>query len=227
MQKKMPPRRVREEIESIDRTLGELQPWEKRLTAARKRYVLLAEPDVVDIIEEGLDQGAGRPADPDLEPFDRRWPGLHATREAIADLKERRALFVEQLPSKAQTVERQREAEALAIEIRKRASDVAGRTASVQAALNETAGLALALAEDTWRLFEDNAALDKLTADADIARAETPRVDAVKLPLAAPLGLILRGHFHGAQPYAVDENAARQIHAELVDKNVEPEPAVK
>ena len=67
---KMTPRQIREEIDAIEQDLAELEPWEKKLVAMRKRYVLSNERDVINIIENGVRGGQGRPAYADLDPFD-------------------------------------------------------------------------------------------------------------------------------------------------------------
>jgi hypothetical protein len=209
----MTPRQLRKQIEAIDRELGELRPWEKKLTAMRKVYVLSNERDVVNIIENGLRGGQGRPAYSDLDPFDDGWPGLNETRQVITNLKERRALLVEQQPTKAETAERISEADSMAADIRKRARALTAPTDAAHAAVNEAARLCLAVAEETWRLFEANAALDKLTADADIARPETPRPEAPTFPLAASASVLLGAFFRGGEPGRVDPHLVPDIRA--------------
>ena len=110
-----------------------------------------------------------------------------------------------------------KEAEARATEIRARADALATRIAPLEAALNETARLALAVADESHKLWQENGMLDRLTTDNDIARPSTPRVEAPKLSTAATVAALLSRHFHGAQPYAVDVNVARQIRNALVE----------
>jgi hypothetical protein len=215
----MTPRQLREQIDAIDLELGELQPWEKKLTAMRKNYVLNDERNVVNIIENGLRGGQGRPAYTDLDPFDDGWPGLLETRDTIATLKERRALLVEQQPSKAQTAERAREADALAAEIQTRARALGVSTERAHAAVNEAARLCLAVAEETWRLCEANASLDKLATDADIVRPETLHPDAPMFPLAASASMLLSAFFHGGQPGRVDSSLVPDIRVTLAEHN--------
>lgn len=128
----MNARQIREQIEAIDERLQELEPWEEQLVVARRRWLIDESPDArwaVMIIEEGLRPSGGRPASLDLPPLDAGWPGLHATRETITGLKERRALLVEQVPSEAETAAWVKEAEARAANIRRRAEDLAARIA--------------------------------------------------------------------------------------------------
>jgi hypothetical protein len=207
---KMTARHLREQIEAIDHELGELQPWEKKLAAMRKRYVLNDQRDVVSIIENGLRAGQGRPAISDLDPFDDGWPGLSEARETISELKERRALFVEQLPSKAETAERIKEAETRAAAIRKRAEALALRMSSVETTLNAAAHQALAVAHETSRLWEETTALDKLAAEADIARPETPHVQSPTFPAAAQLSALMRRCFSGGQHQWVKDCMSEQ-----------------
>jgi len=112
--------------------------------------------------------------------------------------------------SHTETAERTAEAEKLTNDIRARAERLATVTAAAHAALNEAARLALVVVEETRRLWEDNAALDKLTAAADVARPETPRADGPTFPLATPLALLLRDHFIDARPAAVDAALRRE-----------------
>jgi hypothetical protein len=214
----MTPRQVREEIEKIDRQLAQLQPWEETLSAARRRYVLAGDDDArwaLSVIDNGP-RGEGRPSDPDLAGFNEGLPGLRSTRQLIAELQERRPLLVHQLPSDAETAERTVGAEKLANDIRARAEHLATVTASAHATLNEAARLALVVVEEARQLWEDNAALDKLTAAADVARPETPRADGPKFRIATPLALLLRDHFIDARPGAVDANLRREICDALV-----------
>jgi hypothetical protein len=99
-------------------------------------------------------------------------------------------LLVHQLPRDAEMAERTQEAERLANGIRDRAERLATITATVGAALNDAAPLVLELASEARQLWEDNLKLDKLTADADIARPKTTRPDAPMLPIAMPLSLL-------------------------------------
>ena len=210
MKTTMTPRQLRDEIEMIDRRVDQLQPWEQRLTAARNRYLLQNERAVVALIDAGYRPGDGRPSDLDLEPFDRSWPGLRETHRSLAELRERRALLIQQLPSETETIDRTNEADARAADIRARAEDLATRTAEVQTALNDAARLALEVADDTRRLWEDNAALDKFATAADVTRPDTPHLDAATFSVAMPLSVLLR-YFSGGQPNAVDSNLRREI----------------
>jgi hypothetical protein len=121
-----------------------------------------------------------------------------------------------QLPSDVETAECTAEAEKLANDIRARAEYLATITATAHAALNEAARLALAVAEESRRLWEDNTALDKLTAAADVARPGTQRADGPTFPIATPLALLLRDHFIDARPAAVDAALRREICDALV-----------
>lgn len=212
----MTPRQLREQIEKIDAQLKELESWERKLTTTRRRWMINDSDDarsVVTIIDEGVARGQGRPAALDLPQLGAGWPGLQATRNTIAELKDRRAVLVEELPAKSETQRKTKEAEARAAGIRARAEDLAARTASAEAALNEATHLAVAVAGDTWRLWAENAALDKLTADADITRPDTPRLDAPAIAVAMPLGVVLTAHFTGGRPAPVDENLQRAVAA--------------
>ena len=224
----MTPRQLREQIEGIDQRLKALGPWEKQLVAMRRRH-LVEDTDnarwAIDIIDNGLRAGQGRPNDPDFAPFDDGLPGLHRTRDTIAGLKERRALLIEQQPSKAQTDAKKKEAGTRAADIRARAEALAASIAPLEAALNETARLALAVAEESHRLWEENSRLDRLAAENDIARPSTPRVEAPTLRTATALSALLGRHFRGGQPYPVDLNAARQMRNAL--REPEPELAAK
>src|SRR5258708_6973570 len=213
----MTPRQVREQIDAIDQDLNKLEPWEKKLVAMRKQYVLTNDRHVVNVIENGLERGHGRPALADLEPFDDGWPGLREARETIAELKERRALLVEQQPSKAETAERVREAESLAADIRKRAKALTAPTAAAHSAVNDAARLCLIIADETWRLWEANTPLDRLTAAADITRPETPSPSAPTFPLAASASLLLRAYFRGAQPSPIDSSVVPDIRTSLAE----------
>jgi len=208
---KMTPRQLREQIEAIDQELRELTPWEKKLITMRKRYLLDDERDVVDIIENGLRSGQGRPAYSDLDAFDDGWPGLRETRETIASLKERRALLVANMPSKSEVEERTRETAALAGKIRARARELAARQQVLRGRLEEVAHLALSIAEDAHRLWEDNASLDRCSAEADIPRPQTPRAETESSDLAAPLSVLLRTCFNGGEPCAIDPVLANTI----------------
>lgn len=83
--------------------------------------------------------------------------------------------------------------------------------------MNEAARLALAVAEDARRLWEEDAALDKLSANSDIARPETPSSDAPSLQLATPFSVLLRGYFVGGRSNAVDPKLARDIRAAVAE----------
>jgi len=155
--------------------------------------------------------GGGRPSDPDLAGFDEGLPGLRKTRQQLAHLQERRPLLVDQLPSDAEKAERTQETERLANDIRDRAERLATLTATILSALNDAAPFLLQRAGEARQLWEDNLKLDKLTADADIARPETPRPDAPTLPLAMPLSLLLRDHFINSRPMSVDAALLREI----------------
>ena len=126
------------------------------------------------------------------------------------------------MPSKAETAERIREAEALATGIRNRAKALTAPTEVAHVAVNEAARLCLAVAEETWLLWEANAALDKLSADADIARPETPRPDAPTFPLAGSASVLLRAYFHGGQPGRVDPDLVPDIRSALAEREAAP-----
>lgn len=210
----MTPRHIREELEKIDRALAKLQPWEQTLATARQRYLLSTDDDArwaLTVIDDGP-HGSFRPSDPDFAGFDEGLPGLKETRRLIALLRERRPLLVHQFPSADETAESIHAVEHLAQDIRARAERVATLTEHVRTALNEAAPLVLDLADEARKLWENNLSLDKLAADADVPRPETPRPDAPKLPIAAPLSLLLHGHFvDDGKPASVDASLRREI----------------
>ncbi len=172
----MTTRDVHTTIEDIDQQLARLQPWEATLTARRTRAVAEGQRAMIDFIDAGPARGAGRPADPDFVPFDRGLPGLVTTRADIAALQERRVLLAEQLPSKAQTAAKVKEAEALAADVRALAERQAACVVAFEQALATLKPLALDVADATRRLGEGNKRLDTLTAAADISRPDTPRL---------------------------------------------------
>lgn len=208
---------IREQIEALDQRLKELKSWEKRLVKTRRQW-LIDDSDgarwALDVIDHGVSGGQGRPAALDLPQLDAGWPGLKATRETIAQLTERRATLVEALPSKSEIARKTKEAEARAAAIRVRARKLAKQTAAAEHAIREAAALALAVAEDTRRLWERNIELDKLSANADVARPQAPRPDAPHFRLASPLAALLRGYFCGGQPNAVQSELVRDLRKE-------------
>ncbi len=206
----MKPRQIREEIEAIDQDLAELQPWEKKLVEMRKQYVLSNRRDVVEIIENGLRGGQGRPACADLDPFDHGWPGLREAHDEIAHLRERRELLAKELPSKVETARSVTQAETTADDIRARAKDLPARARRIETLLNEAARLTLPFLEDLSRVWADNAALDKLAFDHDIPRPTTPRPETPSLDVAVPLSVLLR-YLRGQDPNGVDPEVAAQI----------------
>ncbi len=199
MKKPLTPRQLREEIEAIDRDLERLQPWEKKLTAARKRYLLDDDRYVVKLIEDGLSPGQGRPPNLGLDELDWGWPGLDDTRQTIAELKERRAILVEQRPSKSETEVQAKDAETRAADIRTRSDRFAEQCGALDEALRKLAPLVASIVEESRRLREDCHALDKLTRDADIPRPETTAADALAVPIATQLSHVLRGYLQGTQ----------------------------
>jgi hypothetical protein len=205
---------VRKQIDAIDQRLKELCTWEKRLGKTRRQW-LIDDSDgarwALDVIDHGISRGQGRPAALDLPQLDSGWPGLITTRETIAQLTERRATLIGALPPKSETSRKTKEAEASAVAIRARAKKLAKQTAAAEVAIREAAALALTVAEDTRRLWENNLELDSLTADAGLTRSETPRPDAAHFTLAAPLAALLNGYFCGGQPNAVQSDLARDI----------------
>ena len=211
----MTPRELHNELSATDTRLAGLVPWEVKLTAAKKERLLRATHDARDeivLIEHGLKSGHGRPNDPFFEPFDQGWPGLIETRRTIAELLERRAALADALPNEAVVADVTRRAEAQADEIRQLAQTIDARTTAAASALTEAARLLLAVAQDTRTLWERNTALDRFTRDANVARPDTPRRDAMVHPLAASLGRLLFDHFiAGGQPDAIDTSLIRQI----------------
>ena len=209
----MTPRHIREELEKIDRALTKLQPWEETLAAARKRYLLSTDEDApwtLSVIDDGP-HGSVRPSDPDFAGFDEGLPGLKDTQKQIALLQERRPLLVHQLPSAAETAESIHAVKKLAQEIRAGAERLATLMATVSAALNQAAPLVLDLADEARKLWENNLSLDKLAADADVLRPETPHLDAPNVPVAAPLALLLMAHFTDPRPASVDPTLRREL----------------
>ena len=211
MGKTMTPRDVKVELEAIDRRLKELEPWDQRLTAARNRYVLQDRRDVVALIEDGLRPGNGRPDDPDLEPFDRRWPGLRETQRTIANLHERRGLLEHQLPSDVKVSATKSDAQTQADTIAQHAQQLDEQTATFRTAVGDLAQLALDVAQGARSLWEENVALDTFCADADLARPDTPRREASRVAVAGPLGQLLAYYFIGGQPCAVDSDLRQAI----------------
>src|SRR5947209_3823307 len=123
----MTPREVQKQIDEIDGRLKQLQPWERKLVAARRRYLLDDSAEArssIAMIENGVRPGDWRPNDPELDAFDRGMPGLNRTRDTIAALKERPAALVEELPSKAETDASARQADSLARDIRDRVTNL-------------------------------------------------------------------------------------------------------
>jgi hypothetical protein len=221
----MTPRQVRERIEEIDQELKKLVRWEKTLVAARRRLLLEDTSSArwtVEIIENGRRPGEGLPPDPELAPFSEGFQGLHDTRSEIAHLKEKRALLVRRRPSKAETATKKKEAEDRAADIRTRSEDLAIRAESTHAMIKEAARLALAVAKDARRLWEDNVVLDKLTTDSDIARPKTPVSEAATFPAALPLSILLRNYFRGGQPSYLEPKLADEIRTALAGSKSEP-----
>src|SRR5262245_49085400 len=177
----MTPRQAQDQIDEMDQRMKRLQPWEKTLVAVRRRYLVEDTDDArstIAMIENGVQPGDWRPGDPELDAFDRGMPGLDRTRETIAAMKERRALLIDELPSKAETEARTKEADALAADIRTRTKRLTARLAALDAAIGEFAALIADVAEETYRLADANVALDRLADEANIMRPETPSVDA-------------------------------------------------
>lgn len=210
----MTPRQVREAIGMIDGQLGRLIPWHASLEQTRQRYLLEAgdgSSNVLALLEDGMRQGGGRPPDPALAGFDVGLPGLRVLRSEIAMLRERRQLLDSQLPSKAATAAARREATAQAAQVETLAHDLDARTTGVLAQLSAAAQDALALTEDTRRMWEANVRLDRFCADEAIDRPDTPHRDAPRVEAATALASLLFAHFSGGKPYPVDESIFRLL----------------
>ena len=200
-------RELRAEIASIEHQLADLRPWEAQLTVARQQRLVQSTREAREelvLIDRGIRHGQGRPNDPVFAPFDEGRPGLIEARQTIAELQERWTALQDALPDSPDYTH---EAE----EIRTLAATLEEQTAAAVATLNEAARLALIVAQQTRTLWEKNAALDKLTRDADVPRPDTPRRDALTYPLAAPLGQLLVGYFMGGSPHAVDTHIIERI----------------
>src|SRR4051794_18409496 len=95
----MSPKKIREEIDSVDRRMAELEVWATRLSITRDRYLLAGKHDVVNSIDEGFAPFAGRPDDDTLQLIGTKLPALRETERTVHELRERRALLTADGPS--------------------------------------------------------------------------------------------------------------------------------
>jgi hypothetical protein len=214
--KALTQKQIREETEHVDRVLGRLVPWVETLNAARRRYLLAGDAHTVRLIDDGIEQYEGRPADPALEPFDRRFPGLVKGRKTIEDARERRELLEQQRLSQSDLNDASSRAQERATAINERVTALTKQSAALRAAIAEAATLALDVAVETRAIWEATIALDKACDHSDIPRPQTPQVEAIRVRGAGSLSVLLSDYFTGGTPHAVSSDLIRGIRGNAV-----------
>jgi hypothetical protein len=183
-----------------------------------RREYLIAEDArarwTVEVIENGVKPGDGRPDIPALEPLDVGWPGLNVTRETIVGLQERRILLVAKLLSEAETAEHVQQSLARAQEIKLHAEALTRRaTLGSFGRLDEVCDAGAQRGRGLAPSVGRQCALDKLIDEAGIPRPNTPLVDTPKFDIAQQLIVLLWGHFAGGQLARESPEMAREVRA--------------
>jgi hypothetical protein len=209
----MTTRELRREMTDIDGRLGLLEPHIVELEGARRKYLLEGDASTVEDIERGLGRDEGVPNDPALAGFTRGLPGLRRSRAEAETLRERRALLEAKLPT-AEDVEKARAAATgLANGIKERMTRSTKRAKAIESKIAELVRLVVENADDLRRASVESGELDRLCADADIERPQTPSADSPMVNGAVVLARLLSVHCVGGRAVEIDPGLRRQLEA--------------